>query len=125
MREINEIIVHGSATKDSGTVSWQAIRRYHTETKGWGAIGYHFGIELVNEQYEALVGRPLCQSGAHTVGHNEHSIGVCFVGDHDAAAPPDALLLKGAELIAGLLFVCKLTTDAIHAHREFANKTCP
>jgi hypothetical protein len=124
MRDISEIIVHHSATKDSGTVSWQAIRRYHIETNGWSDIGYHFGVELVNEQYEALVGRPLIQAGAHTVGHNEKSIGICFVGDYDATPLPDAMLLKGAQLIAGLLFVCNLTTDALHKHCEFANKTC-
>jgi Negative regulator of beta-lactamase expression len=128
MRTINEIIIHHSATKDSGTVSWGAIRRYHIKECGWSDIGYHFGIELVSDvvasAYEILVGRSLSLAGAHTTGHNANSIGICMVGDFDAAPPPQEQLEKLRLLIRELKLIFP-SIAKIAFHRDYANKTCP
>ena len=59
-----KIIIHHSLTKDSGTVSWGAIRRYHTSPPPdgpadghWDDIGYHAGIELVYTEFEDKIYR--------------------------------------------------------------------
>lgn len=128
MRTINEIIIHHSATKDSSTVSWGAIRRYHTQVNGWGSIGYHFGVELVSDvvasAYEILVGRPLALPGAHTAGHNAKSIGICMVGDFDQEPPPTAQLRQLKNLIEDLRTVFPGITK-LSFHRDYASKTCP
>ncbi len=126
-----KMIIHHSATADSGTLSWPAIRYYHVETNGWSAVGYHFGIEwnmsAGGGSYEMLVGRPLFHSGAHTAGMNTKSIGVCFVGDYDAREPPVAMLEYAAPRLA---HVCRalsipIKPYTIRGHRDYANKTCP
>ena len=123
------IIIHCSATKDSGTVSWSAIRRYHTEVRGWQDIGYHAGIELVGEtDYEVFLGRPWDKQGAHcrAEGMNGHSLGVCFVGDYDKEPPPTRMLEIGAKHIAAMCRIFKISTRDIYMHRDFEkNKTCP
>jgi len=128
VRTINEIIIHHSATKDSGTVSWGAIRRYHTQTNKWNDIGYHFGIELVSDvvasAYEILVGRSLTLAGAHTTGHNANSIGICMVGDFDAEPPPQEQVEKLRLLIRELKIIFS-SIGKISFHRDYANKTCP
>ena len=90
--------IHHSLTKDSGTVSWNAIRHYHMNTKGWRDIGYHFGIEQVgrldSEAFEIFVGRPLTMNGAHARGLNSKQIGVCMVGNYDSVAPRKEMLIK-------------------------------
>ena len=111
------IIIHHSLTKDSGTVSWQAIRKYHLKL-GWDDIGYHFGCELVHGRYEILAGRPLDKKGAHCRGHND-SIGFCMVGNFDHHLVPKNQFDLSARYIAGL------GDNEIYAHSEFSSKTCP
>lgn len=89
MRTINEIIIHAAATRPS----WMAkntieekrdeIRRWHMVDNGWADIGYHF---LIDRDGQTVKGRPLENAGAHTQGHNAHSIGVCLIGGHGSAA---------------------------------------
>ena len=90
----SHLVVHHSLTADSGTVSWQAIRRYHTETNGWRAIGYHLGVEQIGDRYEMLAGRPLTFSAAAAKEQRMNHIGihVCFVGNFDERPPDDAMI---------------------------------
>lgn len=119
------IILHHSLTKDSQTVSWGAIRRYHTETLGWPGIGYHIGIELVGDYYEALLGQMLNHEGTHTKGHNHDSIGICFVGNFDQDEVPPEQWHKGLELTYWLCSIFSIPYHNVYGHRDFANKSCP
>jgi len=118
------IVLHHSLTDDGQTVSWSAIRRYHMQ-KGWTDIGYHFGIEIVGTQYEILVGRMLNEIGAHTVGMNKTSIGICFVGNFDIYEPPDAQLIVGRRLVRSLMEVLDVPKTRVYGHKDFAQKSCP
>jgi hypothetical protein len=118
------IIIHHSLTRDSGTVSWGAIRTYHI-SRGWKDIGYHFGVELINNQYEILIGRPWNETGAHTRGINTKAIGICFVGNYDEIPPPTDMLLKGGKLISCLMKDFGIPLKNVRPHRAFADKTCP
>jgi hypothetical protein len=119
------IIVHHSLTKDSGTVSWGAIRKYHVETNKWLDIGYHAGVELVNDQYEVLIGRMWNQDGAHAVGMNNKAVGICFVGNFDVDMPSDAMLDKGLTLIRFMQDLYQIPKQNIKGHCEYAPKSCP
>jgi len=125
-----EIIVHHSLTKDSETVSWGAIRYYHTATLGWKDIGYHAGIELVqsgtHQYYEALMGRMWDTPGAHCKGHNNKSLGICFVGNYDDDVPNDEMLEAGAKVIRLWMALYDIPFTQIFRHSAFATyKTCP
>lgn len=130
---VRRIILHHSATRDSGTVSWNAMRRWHVNHEGWDDIGYHLGFEAIADPwtgkltYEGLVGRPLHEEGAHAKGHNGDSIGVVFVGDYTMEPPPDEMLLYAARHLAGLCHVLDLEPDhkTIFAHRALDATECP
>jgi hypothetical protein len=143
-------MLHHSLTKDGQTVSWQAIRRYHMSwridgvivTKAeydrrlaikdgkrfespYRAIGYHYGIELINDHYEILVGRELDQEGAHCVGMNTRAIGICFVGNFDEATPPPDQWKAGVRFVRSLCRNLLIPMVAVVAHRDYAQKSCP
>lgn len=125
-----KIIVHHSLTKDSGTVSWGAIRKYHTQTLKWDGIGYHCGVELVMSgselYYEILMGRMWDRQGAHTKGQNRNSLGICFIGNYDILPPKKQIIQIGAKVIALWLKLFDLSTYDIYPHNHFnAYKSCP
>jgi len=127
-----KIFVHHSATRDSETVSWGAIRKYHTQTlkRPYKDIGYHAGCELVksgNElYYEVLMGRMWDVAGAHTRGHNGNSLSICFIGNYDKIQPPKEMLEAGAKVIALWLDLFSLAINDIYSHHHFApHKSCP
>jgi len=119
------IIIHHSLTKDGSTVSWDAIRWYHTHTMGWRDIGYHAGIELVGARYEVLIGRMLDEQGAHTSGQNNDSLGICLVGNFDLAPPPPAQLDLAVRFAGSLCRLLEIPSSRVYRHSDFAAKSCP
>ena len=125
----SRIIIHHSATEDSGTVSWVAIRHYHTVVLHWSDIGYHAGCELVknvdNAYYEVLMGRMWDIVGAHAEGQNSDSLGFCFVGDFDKIKPPAKQLIAGAKALKLWMKLFNIGMNNIYRHSDFSPKTCP
>lgn len=120
------IILHHSLTKDGHTVSWGAIRRYHMVDMGWRDIGYHYGIEDVDGHMEILMGRLPGETGAHCPGMNQRSIGICCVGNFDAAPPPDDQWQLCLNLTRALMALHEIPADRVLGHREaMERRTCP
>ena len=80
MREINEIIIHCSATPPDMDIGVEEIREWHRQ-RGWSDVGYH---EVIRRNGLREHGRPLNEIGAHAYGHNVNSIGICLVGGTNA-----------------------------------------
>lgn len=122
------IILHCSDTNDSGTVSWNAIRRYHTLTLGWKDIGYHFGIEIIGTKLVILRGRAPLTEGAHCryTGMNKNSLGVCVVGKFDDEPPDELTYDVTIDLLSKLSFLFAIPSINIYGHGEVdSRKTCP
>lgn len=129
MRPIKRIIIHCSATPPHLDVGVKEIRRWHTTPQprgnGWKDIGYHYVIRLNGSIEE---GRPIEQAGAHTVGQNRDSIGVCYVGGvgKDGKAKDTLLAAQQATLEALILDLRERYGPLpIFGHNDFANKACP
>lgn len=122
----NKIILHHSKTKDSGTVSWDAIRKYHIETNGWKDIGYEFGIEQVGLKSQVMIGRPLTEYGSHCAGHNTGSVGIVTVGDFDSEKLSLEKELLLVDLCVSVCLTLGVNPKEIYGDRDFhPTKTCP
>lgn len=125
MRNINEIIVHCAATPEGKDFTVADITRWHKARK-FRTIGYHF---VIYRDGSIHAGRPLEEPGAHCVGHNKNSIGVCYIGGcaADGKTPKDTRTEAQKSALLDLLkrLHAQFPNATIRGHRDFAAKACP
>ena len=125
MRKIDLIVVHCSATRCDRRFSVEDLIAWHDAR--FGFTGYHYYItrdgRMYQTRHENLV-------GAHAVGYNQHSIGVCYEGGLTPEGRPDDTRTREqkAALVALLRSLKVDYPDArILGHRDLPNvhKDCP
>ena len=84
MREINLIVVHCSATRADRDFTENDLEMCHRH-RGFNGAGYHFYIRKNGDIKNT---RPLEKPGAHALGYNAHSIGICYEGGLDVRYRP-------------------------------------
>lgn len=126
MRAIKKIIVHCSATREGQDIGIDTIREWHVNDRGWSDIGYHYVIELDGA---VKIGRQVERTGAHTVGHNADSIGICYIGgiESDGITPKDTRTESQKLSLLNLITVLKsmYPNAIVYGHRDFSTKACP
>lgn len=122
---VTEIIVHCTATAEGRAVTVADVDRWHRQ-KGWSGIGYHYLIYIDGSCH---AGRPEAKAGAHCLGHNAHSIGVCYVGGlaTDGKTPKDTRTPAQKAALVKLLreLKARYPKAKVYGHRDFAAKACP
>jgi hypothetical protein len=135
----DHIVVHHTATPNSTDYSRshaaalsRSIQAHHMDTNGWDDIGEQFTIsrggylmEGRNRTIEAL--DTLSQVvGAHTSGHNDHTVGIENEGLYTSATPPTALWETLVRLCAHLcdLYGIEPSTGIV-GHRNYNSTVCP
>lgn len=130
---VREIIVHSSATRPdwykglSLNAKRGEIRRWHVQDNRWKDIGYHW---LIDRDGAVLSGRAETVIGAHVVGRNSGTIGICLIGGHGSSErdPFSAYFTtlqdtSLRQLIAGISSRTQINT--VSGHNQYAAKACP
>lgn len=112
----NKIVVHHAVTTD---VEPQEIHSWHIE-KGYGGIGYHYYIKKDGTIYR---GREEKMQGAHAIGENSRSIGICLEGSYDKENIEQAQMTSLVNLASSL--VVKYNMENIIGHRDCNDTLCP
>ena len=129
MRFIDSIIIHCSAARENSGQTMEEIKAFHMDVWNFDDIGYHYVIE---DDGTIVAGRPLDVKGAHALGWNDRSVGICYTGGGRSrdgvkmiSGPNDRQNLSLRSLTMGL----KMVFPSIHivkGHRDTgSNKDCP
>lgn len=116
MRRSTECIVLHHAGADCSAA---VIHAWH-QNRGWCGIGYHY---YVRKDGSVWRGRDENAVGAHCIGKNFSSLGVCCEGnfEHDIMPPCQRAAL--AELIEDIR--SRLGSIPLYGHREWDATACP
>ena len=125
MRTVDKIIIHCTATPEGRPVTIADVDKWHKE-RGFAGIGYHYLIGLNGEIWK---GRDEWEIGAHTLGENQRSIGIAYVGgmtkDMKKAKDTRTELQKKSMLKLIKELKTKYHNVEVYGHRDFAKKDCP
>ncbi|WP_141582578.1 peptidoglycan recognition family protein [Actinomadura sp. WMMA1423] len=138
-RAPDHIVVHHTASANSTDYSpdhalalSRAIQDFHMDANGWDDIGEQLTIsrgghlmEGRNRTLEAVCTRRHVV-GAHTLGQNDHTIGIENEGTYMTAEPTAALWRRLVATCAWLCDVYDLDPHAaIVGHRDYNGTSCP
>ncbi len=106
MKGATKIFIHHSAgrmldcSKDEGLDAFRSIYRYHTVSRGWGDIGYHYVVDpCTGTVYEGRAGGDGVK-GAHVGAYNTGSIGLMLMGNYSEEIPSEIAIDALGELAA-------------------------
>ena len=121
----DKIIVHHSADP-TNEAQFQKINAHHRQR--WNFVsqlgffgGYHYLIEKSGEVRQYRLDD---EEGAHCIGQNKSSIGVCLAGNFDEQLPTSNQVVSMCKLIDYLLKVWQIPASAIYPHRKFNPTSC-
>lgn len=117
MNNIKYLIIHHEAppTVVSGD-RFDIVDQYH-KSLGWNGIGYHYFIEKSGMVKQ---GRQDNETGAHTKGHNDDSLGICLAGNFDLEMPTDNQIKALKDLLKNKMAQYSVSLANIVPHRYFA-----
>lgn len=113
-RDVVYLVYHTAAAPNGVDQSAAQINAYH-RSLGWSSIGYHF---LIRRSGEVESGRPITKQGAHVLGLNDRSIGICYAGHGDITPLTPAQFESGVDLGVRLAKIYDISIENIVGHRE-------
>jgi N-acetyl-anhydromuramyl-L-alanine amidase AmpD len=121
LKDISIIVLHCSASDNPAHDDIAVIKQWHLE-RGFKAVGYHY---FIRKNGDIQIGRTIDFVGAHTIGFNLESVGICLSGDQEFT---EEQFKSAARLIDNLYLILPNLKKkyGVLPHRFFnTNKTCP
>ncbi len=123
MKPLSIILHH-----ELGNNGFYGVNDYHRQLWNFKSslgfyIAYQYYIDHLGVVYQ---GRADDEEGAHTIGRNLDSIGICLAGNFDISRPTEAQLVSLKSLILRKMTQWTIHPNNIFGHRIYASyKSCP
>lgn len=124
---VSALVIHCSASPAELDIGAKEITEWHRK-RGFFTIGYHY---VIRRDGTVETGRDEDQIGAHVLGHNMGTIGICMVGGINGKTKKSENNFSDAQFAAlkGLLLdlLKRYPRAEIKGHRDFpgVKKDCP
>ena len=112
----SEIILHHA---EASHASVEDVNQWHLNN-GWTGIGYNYYIRKDGTIWR---GRPEWAVGAHAIGHNDKSIGICCEGAYMTETMPAAQLAALKDLIRDIM--SRYSNLKLLRHKDVNETDCP
>ena len=111
---------------DSSNFTFEQCNELHKQNWDFiSSLGYYVGYHYyISKDGTVKQARADTDEGAHCVGYNTSSIGICLAGNFDATLPTQAQTVSLKNLLKLKSDQYSIPLDKIVPHRKFANKTC-
>lgn len=132
MNKVEYIIVHHSGGTDadpladsSGYTLKQCDADHKVRFNMKSSLGYYVGYTyFIDKKGVVTQTRKDGETGAHTIGYNSKSIGICLAGNFDATLPTPDQVKSLTTLLESKSKEFAVPKENIIPHRTFAHKTC-
>lgn len=126
-RKIETIHIHHTAEPNKGNYKGletiESIYRYHTRTRGWSDIGYHW---IVSPEGKIWAGRDPNRDPASIKNYNSEAIAIALIGNFDVEILEEPQKTTALELIRFLLTIFQLDAQrSVLFHKEKSVTACP
>ena len=118
MRTLDLIVVHCSDSDHAHHDNVETIRGWHVDERGFNDIGYH---RVITKDGTAHTGRELETIGAHALGYNLRSVGICLTGKYYFSEKQ----FKALRIMVNNLKQIYPTITRVIGHCDVSDKTCP
>lgn len=139
-KKVRKVVIHHTAETGvkkgrAADEVMRAIYRYHSVSRGWGDIGYHYVIAPDGTIYEGRAGGESVVGG-HVYCNNVGTIGVALMGNFNEDDPTGPQIVALGKLLPrlALKYELDLTTESwfhgaktsnLLGHRDLGATACP
>lgn len=111
---------------DTSNQKFEVVDDWHRQKWNFkSSLGHYIGYQyFIDKTGKVTQGRADTEEGAHTIGKNNSSIGICLAGNFDVTKPTQAQIDALKALLKEKMAQFNIPLANVVPHRTFAVKTC-